>query len=83
MAIIPTAVANESSYALTVNVPSHAFGANAVTISVNAANGYTDQQDVSTQQSNVSWTFNIPSNEGDSIEVCWLAKEDLSSLIIF
>jgi len=51
-------------------VPSHGFGADAVTVFVKTANGYTNQQDVSTQQNDVSWTFSIPPNQGDTIQVC-------------
>lgn len=67
---IPSALADQNPYSFTVNVPNHGFGANAVTIFVKTSNGYTDQQDVSTQANDVSWTFNIPSNQGDSIQVC-------------
>src|SRR5436305_14787256 len=68
--LVPTALGDQNSYNFTVRVPSHGFGANAVTIFVKTANGYTDQQDVSTQQSDVSWTFSIPPNQGDTIQVC-------------
>ncbi len=67
---IPTALADQNAYNFTVHVPSHGFGVNAVTIFVKTSNGYTAQQDVSTQQSDISWTFNIPQNQGDSIQVC-------------
>jgi len=65
---IPSALADQTPYSFTVHVPNHGFGANAITIFVKTANGYTDQQDVSTQQSDVSWTFNIPANQGDTIQ---------------
>jgi hypothetical protein len=51
-------------------VPSHAFGVGAITIFVKTANGFTDQADVSTGQRDISWTFNIPPNQGDIIQVC-------------
>jgi hypothetical protein len=68
--LVPTVFADQNSYNFTVHVPSHAFGADAVTIFVKTANGYTDQQDVSTQQNDVTWTFSIPPNQGDTIQVC-------------
>ncbi|PWU79483.1 MAG: hypothetical protein DLM72_17105 [Candidatus Nitrosopolaris wilkensis] len=67
---IPSALADQNPYSFTVHVPKHGFGANAVTIFVKTANGYTDQQDASTRQSDVSWTFNIPANQGDTIQAC-------------
>jgi len=65
---IPSALADQTPYSFTVHVPNHGFGANAVTIFVKTANGYTDQQGVSTQQNYVSWTFNIPANQGGTIQ---------------
>jgi hypothetical protein len=67
---IPTALADQNAHNFTVHVPNHGFGVNAITIYVKTANGYESQQDVSTAQNDISWTFNIPPNQGDSIVVC-------------
>ena len=59
----------EAAYQLTVNVPSHPFGTSTVGISITTANGYTDQADVPTAGGS-SHTFNIPKNQGYSVQVC-------------
>ncbi|MFZ0510536.1 MAG: hypothetical protein WAM14_02920 [Candidatus Nitrosopolaris sp.] len=59
----------EAAYRLTVNVPSHPFGTSTVGISITTANGYTDQANVLTAGGS-SYTFNIPKNEGNSVQVC-------------
>src|SRR5215471_9162830 len=59
----------EAAYQLTVNVPSHPFGTSTVGISITTANGYTDQADVPTAGGS-SHTFNIPQNQGYSVQVC-------------
>ena len=68
--LVPTALADQNSYSFTVHVPSHEFGATAISIFIKTANGYTDQQDVSTGTGDISWTFNVPPNQGDTIQVC-------------
>jgi hypothetical protein len=57
------------AYRLTVNIPSHPFGTSTVDISITTANGHTDQANVPTA-SGISYTFNIPENQGKSIKVC-------------
>jgi hypothetical protein len=59
----------QPGYSLTVYVRSHSFGVSSVEITIQAANGYSDSQNVSTQ-GGASWTFNIPPNEGNSVKVC-------------
>ncbi|MFY9795981.1 MAG: hypothetical protein WAK17_14340 [Candidatus Nitrosopolaris sp.] len=59
----------EAAYRLTVNVPSHPFGTSTVGISITTTNGYTDQADVPTTGGS-SYTFNIPKNQGYSVQVC-------------
>ena len=59
----------EPGYQLTVTVPSHPFGTSTVGISITTANGFTDQANVATA-GGASWTFNIPSNQGNSVLVC-------------
>jgi hypothetical protein len=57
------------AYRLTVNVPSHPFGASTVDIFVTTKNGYTDQANVATTGI-ASWTFDIPQHQGNSVQVC-------------
>jgi len=57
------------AYRLTVNVPSHPFGASTVDIFITTKNGYTDQANVPTTGI-ASWTFDIPQNQGNSVQVC-------------
>jgi hypothetical protein len=59
----------QPGYSLTVNVPSHPFGTSTVGISITTENGYTNQANVPTA-GNPSWTFNIPPNQGNSVQVC-------------
>ena len=59
----------QPAYRLTVNVPSHPFGTSTVDISITTANGHTDQANVPTA-SGLSYTFNIPENQGKSVKVC-------------
>src|SRR5215469_8603589 len=59
----------QAAYRLTVNVPSHPFGASTVGMSITTANGYTDQASVPTA-CGPSYTFNIPKNQGKSVQVC-------------
>ena len=49
----------QPAYRLTVNVPSHPFGASTVGISITTKNGHTDQASVPTAGGS-SYTFNIP-----------------------
>jgi hypothetical protein len=62
-------VVTQPGYLLTVNVPSHPFGASTIGISITTENGYTDQANIPTA-GNPSWTFNIPPNQGNSVQVC-------------
>jgi hypothetical protein len=59
----------QAAYRLTVNVPSHPFGTSTVDISITTANGHTDQANVPTA-GGTSYTFNIPENQGKSVQVC-------------
>ncbi|HKG31983.1 MAG TPA: hypothetical protein VKA91_11995 [Nitrososphaeraceae archaeon] len=59
----------EPGYRLTVIVTSHPFGTSAVEISITTENGHYDYKKVSTA-GGASWTFNVPSNQGRSVEVC-------------
>jgi hypothetical protein len=59
----------QAGYRLTVNVPSHPFGTSTVGISITTANGYTDHANVPTAGGS-SYTFNIPKNQGNSVQVC-------------
>ncbi len=60
---------SQSGYQFTVNVPSHPFGKTSVSIYITTENGYRESKTVSTA-GNPSWTFDIPPNQGDSVEVC-------------
>lgn len=62
-------VVTQPGYLLTVNVSSHPFGTSAIGISITTENGYTDQANIPTA-GNPSWTFNIPPNQGNSVQVC-------------
>jgi len=59
----------QPAYRLTVNVPSHPFGTSTVDISIITANGHTDEANVPTA-GGLSYTFNIPENQGKSVKVC-------------
>jgi hypothetical protein len=59
----------QPAYRLTVNVPSHPFGTSTVDISLTTENGHTDQANVPTA-GGLSYTFNIPENQGKSVQVC-------------
>jgi hypothetical protein len=59
----------QPAYRLTVNVPSHPFGTSTVDISLTTANGHTDEANVPTA-GGLSYTFNIPENQGKSVQVC-------------
>ena len=59
----------QAAYRLTVSVPSHPFGTSTVGMSITTANGYTDQANVPTAGGS-SYTFNIPKNQGKSVQVC-------------
>jgi hypothetical protein len=65
----PQGVDAQASYRLTVNVPSHLFGNATVLIGIHTANGYTDNEIASTADG-VSYTFTIPKNQGNSVQVC-------------
>jgi hypothetical protein len=74
---IPSAMAQQSGYNLTVNITTHQFGnANAV-VSVLTASGYSQSYTVSIQSPSV--TFNIPPNEGPSVRVCVTSSGLLNS----
>jgi hypothetical protein len=59
----------QPGYLLTVYVTSHPFGTSTVGISITTEDGYTDQANIPTA-GNPSWTFNIPPNQGNSVQVC-------------
>ena len=62
-------VVTQPGYLLTVDVPSHPFGTSTIGISITTENGYTDQANIPTA-GNPSWTFNVPPNQGNSVQVC-------------
>jgi hypothetical protein len=56
---------------LTVIVPHHPFGKSAVNIDILAQNGLRGHAYVSTASpGGASWRFTIPSNQGNSVQVC-------------
>jgi hypothetical protein len=59
----------EPGYRLTVNIPSYPSGTSTLGVSITTANGYTDRANVDVSGA-TSWTFNIPSNQGSSVQVC-------------
>ena len=59
----------QSGYSLTVNVNGHGFGKDRVNIRVTTENGFSDSKEVATA-GGASWTFNIPANQGNGVEVC-------------
>ena len=59
----------QPGYLLTVYITSHPFGTSTVGISITTEDGYTDQANIPTA-GNPSWTFNIPPNQGNSVQVC-------------
>jgi uncharacterized membrane protein len=59
----------QSGYSLTVNVPSHPFGESSVNIQIRTENGYTQSVNVGTA-GGTSYTFNIPADQGNSVQVC-------------
>src|SRR5215472_6776809 len=64
-----TGSSGQAAYRLTVNVPTHPFGASTVGMSITTANGYTNQASVPTA-GGTSYTFNVPKNQGKSVQVC-------------
>jgi len=62
-------VVTQPGYLLTVDVPSHPFGTSTIGISITTENGYTDQANIPTA-GNPSWTFNVPPDQGNSVQVC-------------
>jgi hypothetical protein len=73
LAILQFAAAQQQlAYKLTVSVPSHPFGASYVNIGIKTQNGYSGSISVSTAASSnkPSHTFDIPPNEGKSVQVC-------------
>jgi hypothetical protein len=59
----------QQGYSLTVNVPSHPFGESSVNIQIRTENGYTQSVNVGTA-GGTSYTFNIPADQGNSVQVC-------------
>ena len=59
----------EPGYHLTVNIPSYPSGTSTLGVSVTTANGYTDHANVDVSGV-TSWIFNVPSNQGSSVQVC-------------
>ena len=62
-------VSTQRGYLLTVNVPSHPFGKSTIGIFITTEDGYTDHVYIPTA-GNPSWTFKIPPNQGNSVQVC-------------
>lgn len=69
---LPSEASNQNSgYSLTVTVPDHPFSKSAVDIYITTENGYKDNAKVSTATAgDPSWTFTIPPNQGNLVEVC-------------
>ena len=59
----------EPGYHLTVNIPSYPSGTSTLGVSITTANGYTNQASVPTA-GGTSYTFNVPKNQGKSVQVC-------------
>jgi hypothetical protein len=60
-----------SGYRLTIFVSEWPFGSSSVRIDIETANGYRDSSTVSTAVPGTpSRTFNIPPNQGNSVNVC-------------
>jgi len=59
----------QPAYRLTVNVPSHPFGASTIGISIATENGHTDQVTVPTAGGS-SHTFNISKDQGKWVQLC-------------
>jgi len=64
-----SSIFTQHGYQLTVNLPPPPFGTSTMSISITTANGYTDRANVASPDV-TSWTFNIPSNQGDWVRVC-------------
>lgn len=62
-------VSTQPGYLLTVNVPSHPFGKSTIGIFITTEDGYTDHAYIPTR-GNPSWTFKVPPNQGNSVQVC-------------
>jgi hypothetical protein len=60
---------SQPAYRLTVNVPSHPFGASTVNISIATENRHTDQVAIPTAGGS-SHTFNISKDQGKWVQVC-------------
>jgi hypothetical protein len=76
---IPSAMAQQSGYSLTVNIPSHPFGKDSVHIFIQTENGYNTYQWVSTA-GGASWTFNVPPDQGNTVKVC--ASTDSAAILL-
>ena len=59
----------QPAYHLNVDVPSHTSDTSTVGVSITTANGYTHEADLS-GAGDLSYTFNIPENQGKSVQVC-------------
>jgi hypothetical protein len=59
----------EPGYRLTVNIPSYPSGTSTIGISITTASGYMDHAKVDVSGV-TSWIFNIPSNQGSSVQAC-------------
>jgi hypothetical protein len=59
----------QPAYHLNVDVPSHTSDTSTVGVSITTANGYTRETDLS-GAGDLSYTFNIPENQGKSVQVC-------------
>ena len=62
---------SNSGYEFTVRISEWPFGSSSVRIDIETENGYSDSTSVNTAVSgNPSHTFNIPQNQGNSVQVC-------------
>lgn len=64
-----SSIFTQHGYQLTVNVPPYPFGTSTTDISITTTNGYTDQANITSSDA-ISWTFNIPQNQGNWVRVC-------------
>jgi hypothetical protein len=62
-----------------VDVPSHTSDTSTVGVSITTANGYTRETDLS-GAGDLSYTFNIPENQGKSVQVRKSFHKELSCI---
>jgi hypothetical protein len=69
----------QPAYHLNVDLPSHTSDTSTVDISIKTANGYTHEADLS-GAGDLSYTFNIPENQGKSVQVRKSFHKELSCI---